>query len=135
MNAPSEDVRATLIALDARQKELVTRADAAGLEALSSVGLTLNAPTNRVMQREEFLAGLRSGQVGPQAFERTVENVSVSGPVGVVMGSEVFTPKAGTELAATFGERPLKRRYTNVYVLEAGEWKWFARHVNVCPGG
>lgn len=125
---------ARLAALDARQKEMVAKADVDGLAALSASDLTINAPTNRILSHDQFFAMMRGGQIGAEAFDRSVENVSIHGDVGVVMGSELFTPTAESELGRTYGTRPLKRRYTNVYILDHGEWKWLARHANVVPG-
>jgi hypothetical protein len=125
---------AMLAKLDAKQKEMVAKADTDGLATLSLPELRINAPTNRILSHDQFLAMMRNGQIGAEAFERTVESVSIHGDVGVVMGSEVFTPTAESELGRTYGTRPLKRRYTNVYVLDHGKWKWLARHANVVPG-
>lgn len=125
---------AALAALDARQKEMVAKADVAGLAALSAPGLTINAPTNRVLTREQFLTMMRNGQIGAEAFERRVESITINGDVGIVMGSEIFTPTLASELGQTYGARPLRRRYTNIYILDRGQWKWLARHANVAPG-
>ena len=38
-----------------------------------------------------------------------------------------------SELGKTYGARPLKRRYTNIYTKENGQWLWLARHANVVP--
>ena len=122
---------ASLAAMDAKQKDMVAKADINALTALAAPDLTINAPTNRVLTREQFLAMMKSGKIGAEAFERTVESVIISGDVGVVMGSEVFTPTAESELGRTYGRHPLKRRYTNVYQLDHGQWKWLARHANV----
>jgi hypothetical protein len=124
---------AALAKLDLQQKDMVAKADMDGLAALSSRALTINAPTGRVLTREQFIAMMRSGQIGAESFERTVESVTVNGCTGVVMGSEVFTPTAQSELGRTYGAVPLKRRYTNIYVRERGAWRWFARHANVVP--
>ena len=124
---------AALAKLDLQQKDLVVKADAGGLAALSSPALTINAPTGRVLTREQFLAMMRNGQIGAENFERTVESVTLSGSTGVVMGSEVFTPTAQSELGRTYGAVPLRRRYTNIYVRVGGAWRWFARHANVIP--
>lgn len=122
---------AALSRLDLRQKDMVAKADVAGLAALAAPGLTINAPTGRVLTREAFLAMMRNGQIGAEDFERQVESVTVSGDVGVVMGNEVFTPTANSELGRTYGAVPLKRRYTNIYIRDHGAWRWFARHANV----
>lgn len=127
----AQTAEASLAALDAKQKEMVSQADVNALTALSAPNLTINAPTNHILTREQFLAMMRSGKIGAEAFERTVESVTISNDVGVVMGSEVFTPTAGSELGQTYGVRPLKRRYTNVYQRKHGQWKWLARHANV----
>lgn len=131
---PAAGPAAALAALDARQKEMVASADVAGLTALSADGLTINAPTNRILTRDQFLAMMRGGQIGAEAFERQVESVTVEGDIGIVMGSEVFTPTLASELGKTYGARPLKRRYTNIYILYHGQWRWLARHANVVPG-
>ena len=122
---------ATLAKLDMVQKEMVERADVEKLAALSAPELTINAPTGRVLTREQFLAMMRDGRIGAEDFERKVESVKVSGDVGVVMGSEVFTPTPQSELGRLYGAVPIKRRYTNVYRLSHGQWSWFARHANV----
>jgi hypothetical protein len=122
-----------LAKLDLEQKNMVAKADADRLAALASPGLTINAPTNRVLTREQFLAMMRNGEIGAEDFERTVESVTVSGDVGVVMGSEVFTPTLKSELGLSYGAVPLKRRYTNIYVRDHGSWRWLARHANVVP--
>ena len=101
-----EGREAVLAKLDLQQKDMVAKADVDGLAALSAPGLTINAPTGRVLTREQFLAMMRSGQIGAENFERTIESITVSGNVGVVMGSEVFTPTAHSELGRTYGVIP-----------------------------
>ena len=124
---------AALAKLDLEQKDMVAKADVARLAALAAPGLTINAPTGRVLTREQFLVMMRNGQIGAQDFERTIESVRVSGDIGVVMGSELFTPTPQSELGRTYGAVPLIRRYTNIYVRDLGSWRWFARHANVVP--
>lgn len=131
INAGSSE--AALAKLDLELKDMVAEADVERLAALSAPGLTINAPTNRVLTRAQFLAMMRNGQIGAENFERTIETVRVSGTVGVVMGSEISTPTAQSELRHTYGAVPLKRRYTNIYVRDCGSWQSFARHANVVP--
>lgn len=130
-SARAENNETALAKLDLQQKDMVAKADVERLAALSAPGLTINAPTGRGLTREQFLAMMRNGQIGAEDFERRVESVTVNGDVGVVMGSEVFTPTAQSELGRTYGSVPLKRRYTNIYVRDHGSWRWLARHANV----
>ena len=127
----AKDGEAALVKLDLQQKNMVAKADVDGLAALSAPGLTINAPTGRVLTREQFLAMMQNGQIGAEEFERRVESVTVYGDVGVVMGSEVFTPTAQSELGRTYGTVPLRRRYTNIYIQDHDTWRWIARHANV----
>lgn len=131
---PPGKEEAALAKVDLAQKEMVAKAEVARLAALAAPGLTINAPTNRVLTREPFLAMMRDGRIGAEDFTRTIERVTVDGDVGIVMGSEVFTPTAASELGRIYGAVPLKRRYTNVYRRDRDGWKWLARHANVVPG-
>ena len=119
-----------IAALDERQKQMVSAADVDALAALAHPDLRINAPTGRVLTREEFLAMMRDGRIKAEQFERVAESVTVSGPYAAVMGRETFTPSPDSELGQMYGAAPLQRRYTN-YVWEHGAWKWLTRHANV----
>ena len=132
--APSAPGRSSVLAVDDRQRAMVAASDVAGLERLAHPDLRINAPGGRVLSREVFLTNMRRGEIAAERFERTAEDVTIDGKVAVVMGREIFTPVATSELGRTFGARPLQRRYTNIYVWERGRWLWLARHANVLPG-
>jgi hypothetical protein len=127
----SEPNRATILAVDEEQRAMVAAADVAGLARLAHPNLRINAPGGRVLTREQFLENMRRGEIAAEGFERTAEDVSVSGDVAIVMGREVFTPAPSSELGRTFGAKPLQRRYTNVYLWQQGRWLWLARQANV----
>lgn len=131
--SPPEGGEAAVLLVDEQQRAMVAAADVAGLEMLAHANLRINAPGGRVLAREQFLANMRNGEIATEQFQRTPEEVRISDGIAVVMGREVFTPVATSELGRTFGPRPLQRRYTNVYVWEAGRWQWLARHANVVP--
>jgi hypothetical protein len=124
-------LEAELRALDAAQRAAIVAGDARAMEALSHRNLRVNAPSNRVMTREEVLAMIKSGAIAAERFERTPESVTITGDVGVVMGSERIVPTATSESGRLFGVKPLDRRYTNVYLREGGKWRFLARHANV----
>lgn len=125
--------RATLLAVDEQQRAMVAGKDVEGLDRLAHPELRINAPGGRVLERAQFLANMRSGEISAERFERTAEAVSIGANIGVVMGRETFTPAATSELGRTFGARALQRRYTNIYVWQQGRWMWLARHANVVP--
>ena len=123
--------RASVLAVDELQRRAVAKSDIGTLERLAHPSLRINAPGGRVLTREQFLANVRSGEIAAESFTRTVEDVTISGDLAVVMGRETFTPKAESELGRTFGARPLQRRYTTVYLWKGHHWLWRARHANV----
>ena len=130
---PNIGGRAAVLAVDDQQRAMVAACDVAGLGRLAHPNLRINAPGGRVITREQFLANMRSGEIAAESFDRTAEDVSISGEVAVVMGRETFTPVATSELGRTFGAKALQRRYTNIYVWQGGRWLWLARQASVVP--
>ena len=130
---PTNQGRASVLAVDEQQRAMVAAADVSGLTRLAHPNLRINAPGGRVLSREQFLANMRSGEIAAEGFERTAEDVSISGNIAVVMGRETFTPVASSELGRTMGAKPLQRRYTNVYVWQRGRWFWLARQASLVP--
>jgi len=125
--------RDSVLAVDEQQRAMVAASNVVGLEKLAHPNLRINAPGGRVITREQFLANMRSGEIAAESFDRTAEDVSISGEVAVVMGRETFTPVATSELGRTFGAKSLQRRYTNIYVWQGGRWLWLARQASVVP--
>ena len=64
------------------------------------------------------------------SFVRNVEQVIVKGNVAFSMGSEIVVAPGDGNVAG----KQVKRRYTNIWINENGNWKLAARHANViCP--
>ena len=93
----------------------------------------MNAPSNRILTREDLVRMVGSGEIRNEVFERTPEQVVVTGDVAVVLGREVVYPGAASEQAKMYGQKTLNRRYTNVYLRTPAGWKHLARHANVIP--
>ena len=126
------DERAVL-ATDARQRLAVASADIEAIGKLSDPHLRVNAPSNRVLTREDLMRMLGSGEISNEVFERTPEDIVITGDVGVVMGREVVLAGPASEQARMYGTKPLNRRYTNVYIRAGKSWRHLARHANVIP--
>ena len=124
---------AAVLAADARQRAAVADVDVAAIAAIAHPNLRVNAPSNRILTREDLIAMVGSGEIRNEVFERVPETVIVTGDIAVVMGRELVFPGARSEQARLYGSRTLHRRYTNVYLREAGVWRHLARHANVVP--
>ena len=124
---------AAVLAVDARQRDAVAGVDLEAIATISHPNLRVNAPSNRILTRDDLVSRVKSGDIRNEVFERIPETVVVTGDIGVVMGRETVFPGAESEQARMYGRKTLNRRYTNVYVREAGVWRHLARHANVVP--
>jgi len=122
-----------VLAADAEQRLAVAARDVAAIQRISDPNLRVNAPNNRILTREDLMRMVKSGEIRNEVFERTPEDVVITGDVGVVMGHEVVYPGAGSEQARMYGQKTLNRRYTNVYLRTGGAWLHLARHANIIP--
>jgi hypothetical protein len=124
------DQRAVLAA-DAKQRLAVASVDVKAIGEISDPHLRVNAPSNRILTRDDLMRMVASGEIRNEVFERTPEDVVITGDVGVVMGHEVVFPGTASEQARMYGRKTLNRRYTNVYIRSGGTWRHLARHANV----
>jgi hypothetical protein len=121
----------SLRAADAEQKRIIVAGDAKAQQAFMHPNYILNGPSNRVLRKPALVKMLAEGKMAGDFFERTVEGVTITGNIGIVMGSEVVQPGKGSNLEARFGQTPLNRRFTNVYIFEKGHWLFLARQASV----
>jgi hypothetical protein len=124
----SED---SLRSADAEQMRIIVDEDADAQSTFMHPNYILNGPSNRILRKPVLVDMLAHGKMASERFERTIEGTAITGNVGIVMGSETVKPAAGSELAKQFGDRDLKRRFTNVFVFEGGAWRFLARQASV----
>lgn len=97
-------------------------ADIKTLDALWSEAFTVNSPLERINTRRQVLDLLQSGRIRHATYECEIERISRHGDVAIVMGrDEVSGPPTGTA----------RRRYTNVWQLQDGQWRTIARHAQL----
>ena len=121
----------SLRAADAEQMRIIVEGDAKAQSTFMHPNYMVNGPSNRVLRKPVLVAMLARGEMASDRFERTIEGTAITGNVGIVMGSEVVRPGMGSELAQRFGNRDLKRRFTNVFVFDGGAWRFLARQASV----
>jgi len=126
---------AGLRAADEAQRQAALSRDADALLAMTLSGFMVNGPEGDIVTRERMVGRFRNREVGHDSFSRTVEKISITGNVGIVMGSESVTPSpdslAGQRRAN--GGKPVYRRFTNVWLWQDNSWKWLMRHANERP--
>ena len=121
----------SLRAADAEQMRIIVDGDARAQSAFMHRNYILNGPSNRVRRKAVLVDMLAGGKMASERFERVIEGTAITGNVGIVMGSEIVQPRADSALGEKFGSSPLKRRFTNVFVFENGNWYFLARQASV----
>lgn len=116
---------------DAEQMRIIVDEDATAQQVFMHPNYMINAPSNRILRKAQLVAMLAKGDMSSEKFSRTIEAVSITGSVGIVMGQETVTPTLNSQLGKQFGRKPLTRRFTNVFLLENGKWRFLARQATV----
>jgi len=127
----AEISEASLRAADAEQMRIIVDGDAKAQDAFMHPNYIINGPSNRVLRKAAVVDLLAHGKMASEHFERTIEGTAITGNIGIVMGSELVQPRAGSTLAEKFGTHPLKRRFTNVFIFEKDRWLFLARQASV----
>lgn len=121
----------SLRAADAEQMRIIVDGDAKAQNAFMHQNYILNGPSNRVLRKPVLVKMLAQGKMASERFERTIEGTAITGNIGIVMGSEIVRPGAGSDLEKRFASQDLMRRFTNVYIFEDGAWRFLARQASV----
>ena len=113
-------------AIRAREEEnrvAFLAADVAALDRLWTDDFSVNSPLNLVNDKRRTLALLEAGRIRHTSLTAEIEHIYRHADVVVVMGSDRVTdPPDGTVT---------NRRFTNLWRLEGGAWRCFARHANM----
>ena len=118
---------ATVRALDNQERLAALKQDYTTLERLWSEHFIVNAPSNEILpNRAAVLDWFRKGMTTRSSFERSIEQVRVSGDIVIIMGAETLTPIGN----APYAGQKVRRRFTNIWKKEGDTWRLWARHAN-----
>ena len=110
------------------ERESVLKSDTAALfDKIWSPNMIVNTPANVVGTVEGTKAHLRSGDLNYLSFERTIEKITFSDCVAIVMGGEVIKPQ-GKQLNAG---KTVSRRFTHVWQYKNNSWSLIARQATI----
>ncbi len=97
--------------------------DIATLDRLWTDDFVVNSPLNLVNDKARTLALLEAGRIRHTSLSFDVEHMACHGDVVVVMGRDRVTDPPDDTIS--------HRRFTNLWRLQDGAWRCFARHANV----
>jgi len=97
--------------------------DIATLDRLWTDDFAVNSPINVVNDKRRTMALLQAGRIRHTSMSVDIEHMFCHGDVVVVMGRDQVTDPPDDTIT--------HRRFTNLWRLENGEWRCFARHANI----
>lgn len=93
----------------------------------------VNTPRNDIAEnREVVFQKQQSGLIEYSLFERVIEKIQIQKDFVITMGHETFVSK--NDIPGAKAGVPVKRRFTNIWMNQKGEWLQIARHASIiCP--
>ena len=114
--------------LEKLERESVLKGDSLALfDNIWSSKMIVNTPANVVGTVEGTKAHFRSGDLNYLSFERSIEKISFSDNVAIVMGGEVIKPQ-GKQMNAG---KVVTRRFTHVWQYANNRWSIIARQATI----
>ena len=112
-----------ILAREEENRVAFLAADLTTLERLWTDDFVVNSPLNLINDKAGTLALLEAGRIRHTSMRVQVDRLVRHGDVVVVMGADEVTDGPDDVLS--------RRRFTNLWRRDAGEWRCFARHANV----
>ncbi len=102
--------------------------DIPGIEALMAPDLLVNAPVNKVVNRDNVIGRIKAGQISYEPDgTRNIEFAGVRGDVVVIMGEEILHPNKNSPYAG----KTEYRRFTDIWQQTDGVWKLWIRQATI----
>jgi len=129
ISALAQDPReADIRRMETLERESVIKGDSTALfDKIWSPNMIVNTPANIVGTVEGTKAHFRSGDLNYLSFERTIEKISFTDNIAIVMGGEVIKPQ-GKQINAG---KIVSRRFTHVWLYKNNSWSLIARQATI----
>jgi hypothetical protein len=115
--------------LENNEREAILKGDTVQLSKLMSKNIVVQNPENVIVGYRKIIDRIKSGKINYTSFERKIENIAFMNGIAVVMGLEAIVPKGDIENTG----KMVKRRFTNIWAKENGNWKLTARQATIVP--
>ena len=126
----SDAIAQTIISLEQKVVAGILEPDTNLLKKFWAEAFMVNTPRNNIAKgRAAVLEIQKTGLIDYSSFERIVEEIQVHKDIVITMGSETFVSR--TDIPEARAGQPVKRRFTNVWMKENGNWMQVARHASI----
>ena len=124
----NDTLEAEIRKIDNEEATAVLRADLSTLEKFWADDFTVNGPNNQILKgKTNALELVKSGIIDYSSFEREHEAVLLCGDTAIMMGLETAKPKGNSPFAG----QTLRRRFTNIWMKQNGQWQLIARQATI----
>ncbi len=114
--------------LETLERESVIKGDSTALfDKIWSPTMIINTPANIVGTVEGTKAIFRSGGLNYLSFERTIEKISFTDNIAIVMGGEIIKPQGQQPNAGKI----VSRRFTHIWLYKNSHWSIIARQATI----
>lgn len=113
--------------LEDNERQAILKGDTSQLSSLMSRKIIVQNPENAIVGFQQILDRVKNGKINYSSFERKIDHISFVNNIAIVMGLETLIPQGDTQNAG----KTVKRRFTNIWTKEAGDWKLTARQATV----
>ena len=113
--------------LEDRERIAILKGDTIALSKLMSKKIVVHNPENTIVGLGQIMERIRIGKISYSSFERSIDTIVFVNEIAVVMGEETIIPKGVTQNAG----KTIKRRFTNIWTKENGDWKLTARQATI----
>lgn len=111
-----------------RMDEAILAKNVDAFSAAFDDGAVVNNPFNRIARKADAERNMRTGLIDYGSLTRSIEYAAIRGRHDVVlMGEELLTPQG----QAKFSGKVVRRRTTELWSDETGEWKLVLRQATV----
>lgn len=123
------EIEKTIRQLESAQVKYLLEGDVRSMKANWAVDFAVNNPFNQV--QEGSSGPIQAGTLTYSLFERHIEKILIHETTAIVMGNERVVPSTAPEGSSHDTNNPIRRRFTNIWMLLNEKWLLVARHANV----
>lgn len=116
-----------LTKLENAEREAILKSDTLMLAQIMSPHIVVQNPENKIVKFTQIIDRVKNGKINYSSFERLIENIDIIDNLGIVMGKEIIIARGTT----TNSGKTVTRRFTNIWIKNAGIWKLTARQATI----
>ena len=113
--------------LEDAERLAILKSDTVQLSKLMSSKIVVQNPENAIVGFRQIMDRVKTGKINYSTFERRIDAISFINGIAIVMGQETLVPQGDTQNPG----KMVKRRFTNIWTKENGNWRLTARQATI----